>query len=152
MKAIKILIAVLLFLFIVMQFFPRNLPERLPAGESDLILSGAAPDDVAGIIKNSCYDCHSFETNYPWYSYVVPSAWLVAKDIRGGRQELNFSEWGEYSVRNMTGKLEMIQEEVSSGGMPLPAYIFIHRKARLDNEQVAVIVQWTEDYTEKIRE
>jgi len=150
MKVIKLLLAVLLVLFIAIQFFPKQLPENMPAGVSDLIVSGAVPDQVAEIIRNSCYDCHSTETHYPWYSHVAPAAWMVGKDIQEGRQNLDFSAWGGYSVRNLIGRLDAIQKEVSSGDMPLHAYTLIHRKSKLDEEQVTAIVKWTEEYTEKI--
>ena len=139
MRAVKIVLAVLFILFIAAQFLPRHLPENTVTGESDIIIIGAVPVQVGEIIRNSCYDCHSMETNYPWYAYVAPSAWLVAKDIRSGRKELNFSIWEDYSVRNQIGMLDAIQKEVEAGKMPLRNYTAIHRKAKLDED-------WTNDF------
>ncbi|MBN2481482.1 MAG: heme-binding domain-containing protein [Bacteroidales bacterium] len=152
MKAVKIISAVLIIILIILQFFPKRLPENLPLGPSDLISGESVPGEVVEILRNSCFDCHSNQVHYPWYSYVVPTAWLVGKDVREGRGELNFSEWGDYSLRNLIGRLDAIKEEVSSGAMPLPAYIFMHPKAKLDEEQVSIIVKWTDDYIEKILE
>lgn len=152
MKAIKIILLILLLLFVIIQFFPKDLPDKLPVNESDLISGSDIPDEVATILRNSCYDCHSNQVNYPWYAHVAPSAWLVGSDVKRGRSELNFSEWGDYSTRNLIGRLDAIEEEVTLGTMPLPVYTLMHRKAKLDKDQVEAIVKWTEDYTESIFE
>ena len=55
-----------------------------------------APKNVASILRTSCYDCHSNETNWPWYSYVAPVSFMVAGDVEDGRKSLNFSEWDKY--------------------------------------------------------
>lgn len=152
MKTVKIVLIILLAAFIILQFFPKDLPDNSPAGESDLITSGKLPDEVAEIVRNSCYDCHSNQVNYPWYSHIAPTAWLVGKDVREGRTELNFSEWGDYSLRNMIGRLDAMQKEVSSGTMPLPVYTLMHPNAKLNEEQASMIVQWTEDFAERMLE
>jgi hypothetical protein len=150
MKIIRISAIVVLILFIAIQFIPKNMPEGQETGGSDLMATIEVSDQVAEILRISCYDCHSFETRYPWYSRVAPSAWLVAKDIREGREELNFSGWADAPLRRQIGMLESIAEEVEKGEMPLAVYTVIHRKAKLDEEQVAAIVRWTEEVTEKI--
>jgi len=152
MKTIKIILFILLLLFIIIQFFPKDLPDNHPVDDSDLISVIAIPDEMAAILRNSCYDCHSNQVKYPWYAYVAPTAWLVAKDVREGRSELNFSEWGDYSIRNLIGRLDAIEEEVTSGSMPLPVYTLMHRKTKLDEDQAEAIVKWAEEYTESIFE
>ena len=152
MKMIRIFAAVLLILFIGIQFIPNDMPENQDPAGSDLMAHVEVSTQVGEILRNSCYDCHSFETRYPWYSRVAPSSWLVAKDIREGREELNFSTWEEYPLRSQIGKLNAIAEEVESGEMPMSIYTLIHRRARLDEAQVAAILQWTEEATEKILE
>jgi hypothetical protein len=77
---------------------------------------------------------------------------LLARDIRAGREQINFSEWGAYSKRERIGKLESVKEEVTSGEMPLFIYTIIHRQARLTQEQISSISAWTEVMANKIME
>lgn len=99
-----------------------------------------APPDVKLILKRSCYDCHSYETIWPFYSYIAPVSWLVARDVDKGRKELNFSDWQEF--RN-DGKIRNeILEEIDKGEMPLPMYVMAHPEAKLSETNIAVIRQW----------
>ena len=93
MKILKITIWVVLALFVILQFIPNTYPEVNRSNEHDLILTGDVPEEVGLILKTSCYDCHSNETRYPWYAYIAPVSWLVVKDVKNGRGDLNFSEW-----------------------------------------------------------
>ena len=151
-KFLKILIIILVAALIVLQFVPNKMPENAVAGKDDLISSGALPEDISSILRTSCYDCHSSQTSYPWYSKVAPASWLLAKDVREGRDELNFSEWGSLSKRKQIGKLRKIKEEVASGAMPLKNYLIIHRHAKLSPEQKNALGKWTDDLTNKILE
>ena len=150
MKLLKILIIILVVLFIVLQFIPNKMPENTAAGKDDLVSSGVLPENISAILRTSCYDCHSNQTSYPWYSKVAPASWLLANDIRDGRDDLNFSEWGSYNKRHQIGKLGKIKEEVTSGSMPLKNYLLIHTHAKLSAEQKSALVKWTEDETKKI--
>jgi hypothetical protein len=150
MKFLKILVAILVVAFIALQFIPNKMPENVLAGKDDLISSGALPESISSILKTSCYDCHSNQTSFPWYSKVAPASWLLAKDIREGRDDLNFSEWGSYSKRHQIGNLSKIKEEVGSGDMPLKKYLLIHRHAKLSPVQKDALSKWTEDMTKNI--
>ena len=150
MKTLKIILICILIAFIIIQFLPKRLPENLPADGRELTVVVNVPDNVSSIIKNSCYDCHSNQSKYPWYSHIAPTAWLVGGDVKEARHDLNFSEWGDYSKRDVIGKLDAISDEVSSGGMPLPAYAFIHRKTKLSEEQVQAIVKWSQQMSDSI--
>lgn len=152
MKLVWILLLVLILAFITLQFIPNNMPKNAEAGKDDLITSGTSPSTISSILKNSCYDCHSNQTSYPWYSKVAPASWLLAKDIREGREELNFSEWGSYSKRRQIRNLRKIKEEVTSDAMPLKKYLLIHRHAKLSQEQKTALINWTGDMTKKILE
>lgn len=152
MKFLKIFIIILVIALIALQFVPNKMPENTVAGKDDLISSGVSPSTISSILRTSCYDCHSSQTSYPWYSKVAPASWLLAKDIREGRNELNFSEWGSYSKRQMIKNLGNIKEEVTSGDMPLRIYLVIHRNAKLSPEQVSALSKWTEDMTNMILE
>lgn len=144
MKAWQYIAGGLLALIVVSQLIPNELPNVEISNPGDIIQSGIVENDVAILLKNSCYSCHSNETTYPWYSYVAPSSWLVARDVREGRKELNFSNWNSYSLMQQLAKLDDIMEEVDEGEMPMSIYTLIHRSARLDAAQRKLIVDWAE--------
>ncbi len=142
-KIIAISIIALAVLVIVIQFIPKNLPETSEDRTNDFILLENPPEQIKEILTTSCYDCHSNQTVYPWYSYVAPFSWLVVRDVREGRKELNFSEWGDLSKRRKVKLLGDIAEEVESGEMPMKIYTLIHRDARLDDDQVKLLTDYT---------
>lgn len=100
------------------------------------------PVEVQSILQTSCYDCHSNNTNYPWYSYLQPSRMLMEWDIENGKKNLNFSEFGNYSKRKQENKLKSIAKQVNKGEMPLPIYTLIHRNAILTTVQKEAISNW----------
>ncbi len=82
---------------------------------------------VKGILRRACYDCHSNETQWPWYGRIAPVSWLLARDVREGRAELNFSTWNQYSTQQRVKKLKESWEEVAKPrDVPPPA----HRRSR----------------------
>ncbi len=100
------------------------------------------PAEVKAILKRSCYDCHSNETTWPWYSHVAPVSWLLADHVKEGREHLNFSEWeGMKDMGWIPGK---ILREVSEGEMPLKSYLLIHSDARVSPADLAVLGKWAE--------
>ncbi len=103
-----------------------------------------APGDVKAILKESCYDCHSNETCWPWYSYVNPVGWLVAHDAAEGREHLNFSEWATYDARKQYRAKEEIVEVIDAGDMPLPIYLLMHGEAELTPEEIRVVRNWAQ--------
>ena len=96
------------------------------------------------MIKASCFDCHSNETRWPWYSNVAPVSWLVADDVHTGRRHLNFSEWGKYPKSKQILKLGQIYEQVSKGEMPIAKYLYMHSDAKLSQADRDSITAWTE--------
>jgi len=145
MKLGKLVLIVLVLVFIGIQFVPNELPAVVSNNPGDIIQSGIVSQEVAGILKTSCYSCHSNETIYPWYSYVAPSSWLVAKDVREGREELNFSHWQDNDMIKKLGLLDDISAEVGEGRMPMGIYTLMHPSAKLTDEQRELIVAWAED-------
>ena len=95
------------------------------------------PVEVAQILRGSCYDCHSNETSWPWYSYVAPVSWLVAHDVEEARDELNFSDWPQFAHDDHVVK--KISEEVTEGEMPLPIYLITHPEAKISPEKLATL-------------
>jgi len=152
MKKGKVFGLIIVFLLVLIQFVPAGLPDTIAENENDLLYNNQIPEQVAVILKTSCYDCHSNETNYPWYSYVAPVSWLVGKDIREGREELNFSEWESLSKINKAKHLDNIIDEVSDGDMPMNIYTIIHTDAKLSSEEIEQLANWAEDYAESLFE
>jgi len=150
MKIFKTILLILVLLLAVIQFIPDRLPENVADNPGDIRNTGSVPEDVAVILKASCYDCHSNETVFPWYSRLAPASWLLARDIRVGRENVNFSEWKGYKKRDQIGMLESVKDEVTQGEMPLPVYTVIHRKARLSPGQVSTLSRWAEDMANEI--
>ena len=149
-KGITILLGILLIVLILIQFIPSGIPATSADNEHDLILTKRVEEEVAGILRTSCYDCHSNETRFPWYGYIAPAKWLVIKDINEGREELNFSEWNTLEKREQIGIIEDMMEEIEGGHMPLPVYTIIHRDAKLSDEQKEKLSAWSEDVIEQI--
>ena len=100
------------------------------------------PVKVQQILQKSCYDGHSNNTYYPWYSYLQPSRFLMEYHIKAGKENLNFSEWGNYSRRRQESKLDRIAKQIESNEMPLASYTLIHRKAKLSELQKQEIIAW----------
>jgi hypothetical protein len=104
----------------------------------------SVPGDVQTILDRSCRDCHSHDTRWPWYSHVAPTSWLLARDVATGRDELNFSEWGQYDPETAGEQLEAICSQVRERAMPLPPYRLLHSEARLTAQDVETLCRWTE--------
>jgi Haem-binding domain len=105
--------------------------------------AATVPSDVEAVFRRSCYDCHSNETRWPWYSGVVPVAWAVANDVKEGRAELNFSEWGAYPARKRVAVLEKMCDEVREGKMPLKQYLWLHSDAKLSEADWKSVCDWS---------
>ncbi|WP_431292691.1 heme-binding domain-containing protein [Pedobacter sp. P26] len=103
------------------------------------------PDDVQGILKKSCYDCHSNNTEYPWYAYVQPLHWYLNSHIRSGKEELNFNEFAGYTLRRRQNKLRAIENSLKDGTMPLSSYSLIHRNAILDPREKSILIKWVQN-------
>ncbi|MDP1830269.1 MAG: heme-binding domain-containing protein [Archangium sp.] len=101
-----------------------------------------APAEVATLLKRSCYDCHSNETKWPWYSQVAPVSWLVSKDVNDGRKHLNFSEWQGYEEGRKLKKFKEVAEEVDEGEMPMAIYLPLHPEAKLTDAEKKLLVDW----------
>jgi len=105
---------------------------------------------VHAILKRSCYDCHSSETRWPWYSGIVPMAWGVANHVKEGRAELNFSDWGAYPLRKRVALLEKMCDEVREGRMPLKQYLWLHRDAALSEADWKSVCDWSMDEADRL--
>ena len=104
-----------------------------------------APEDVKSILRRACYDCHSHETVWPWYSAVAPTSWLVAHDVHEGRDELNLSTWDAYGPAKRSKLVREIVEQVADGEMPPWPYLLVHGDARLSSSDVERLRAWAAD-------
>ena len=93
------------------------------------------PANVAAILKVSCYDCHSNNTRYPWYSELQPGAWFMARHIKKGKEELNFDEFNNYSKRRKKAKIKSIISQIEKDEMPLKSYRMMYGNARLSADE-----------------
>jgi len=149
-KLLKILAVLVVVVFVAIQFRrPSFTNPPLVAGQS-IEETIHVPAEVQVVISRSCNDCHSNKTLYPWYSKVSPASWFLAGHISEGRAELNFSEWGTYSIEKKQRKLEEICEMVEKGAMPLPSYLWIHFDAELAPSQRVMLCEWTRSEAAKL--
>ena len=143
-KFLKIAVIVLAVVFVSIQFIRPDF-NALPINPTETVeASNDVPENVEAILTRSCKDCHSNQTEYPWYSYIQPSASFLAHHIEEGRNELNFSVWETYETRKKSRKLSEICEQVERREMPLPSYLWIHWNAKLSDEDIKVLCDWTE--------
>jgi hypothetical protein len=133
-------------LLLVMQLIRPNQTNPPVDAAADLRQAARPPAEVMTIIKDACYDCHSNETVYPWYSQVAPVSWWVNDHIAEGREKLNFSEFGNLGAEDRAEAMEESAEEVREGKMPLPSYTWLgmHPKANLSDAQRQTLVAWFE--------
>ena len=89
----------------------------------------AIPDTVLTLLKNACFDCHSNNTDYPWYSNIQPMGWLMAYHIKKAKSQLNFSDFGSYSQRRQLSKLDGIANSIKDDIMPIKSYKIMHKSA-----------------------
>ena len=131
----KKIILALIAILVIIQFFGIDKTNPAVDKKTDFLVMKNTPENVATLIKSACYDCHSNETTYPWYTNVQPIAWFVKKHIDEGRAELNFSTFGTYDIIKQAKKLKKAAHEVQDGEMPLTSYTIIHQNAKLSAEQ-----------------
>lgn len=143
-KTLKRILLILLLVFVVMQFFQIDKSHPKIVKRKDFISMTNPPKDVELMIRNACYDCHSYETEYPWYSNVAPVSWWTKDHIDEGREHLNFSEWGSKSKKFRDHKLDECAEEIEEGKMPMNSYTWAHGDAKLSSAQRETLAKWFE--------
>jgi hypothetical protein len=138
----KKILFVVVVIFIAIQFIQ---PAHNTSGQvlpTDITKTISVPDKVLDIFKNACYDCHSNNTRYPWYVYIQPMGWMMAKHIKNGKENMNFSDFGTYSKRKQANKLRAVGTSIKEGSMPLSSYTIMHTNAKLNIEDKKLITDW----------
>ncbi|QIY83168.1 heme-binding domain-containing protein [Chryseobacterium sp. NEB161] len=142
-KVLKIILAIVLFIFIAIQFYQPalNLDKR-QVYTTDFTQVYKMPVQVKAMFQTSCCDCHSNNTNYVWYDYIQPARALVENHIKNAKEDLNFNEWGNYSNRKQERLLNSIKEQIETKQMPLSSYTLMHKDAKLNYEQIKTLTDW----------
>jgi len=138
---IKILLAIVI-LFIAIQFIPSTQNIDGQESTSDISKTVIMPSKVHSVLKNACYDCHSNNTDYPWYSKIQPVRLMMDRHVKEGKEELNFSEFGSYSTRSQISKLKGLANSIKDNIMPLSSYKLMHKNANLSDEEKNLIINW----------
>lgn len=142
MKILKwIGIGIVIILCVIQVVRPDRTNPAVDRGKT-LQANAQVPPEVQAIFERSCYDCHSNQTKWPWYTNVAPVSWFVADHVKDGREELSFSEWGAYPPKKADHKLEEICEMVEKGEMPLESYLILHSGAKLSESDKQSLCNW----------
>lgn len=150
MSWIKKLLLSLLIVFVAIQFIQPAHNESEQVLPTDFAKVYVLPEHVQTILQNACYDCHSNNTNYPWYSNIQPMAWMMARHIKKGKEELNFSDFGSYTNHRQISKLKGIANQIKDDQMPLSSYKLMHPKARLSHEDKLIVEGWMNSKVDSI--
>ena len=142
---------ILIVIFVAIQFY------RPASNNNSVIISHTissvafVPENVNTIFKKACYDCHSNNTNYPWYSYVQPFGLWLNNHIKDGKKEINFDEFATYKLRRQYRKMEEIIDQVKSKEMPLKSYILVHKEANLTLDERVTLTNWASNVMDSMR-
>ena len=150
MKPIKKTILAFGVVFITIQFMQpahNKSGQVLPAAFAKVY---AVPNNVQSILQNACYDCHSNNTVYPWYSNIQLVAWMLKRHIDNAKEKLNFSEFGSYSSRRQISKLKGIAGQIKNDEMPLSSYKWMHKKANISKKEQLLIMNWMNKTTDSL--
>jgi hypothetical protein len=150
-KKLKWIIGALVVLFALLQLTnpARTNPPFTPA--HDLMATNPPPPDIAALLRSACYDCHSDETRWPWYSHIAPASWLVVGDVNEARKHVNFSDWPYEKPDLAARKLEDMSDNVQSDDMPPSKYTLMHPDARLSDAQRDALVKWLDAAAARIK-
>jgi|SRR5699024_4313475 len=145
MKLIRYILGIFLLTLILIQFFPtlENVNNEVPT--TDIIQSRKVPSQVSTLVRNACYDCHSDNTQYPWYDKIQPFAWVLENHIIEGKRNLNFNEFETYDLKQQEEKLKKARKLIQENKMPLPSYKIMHAEGRLSTEEKKIIIDWIEE-------
>lgn len=139
---LKKILGALLIALLLIQFI-RPSQDNPPTDQAQSFQQVANPPaEVVSVLKSACYDCHSNETVYPWYSKIAPVSWWLANHINEGREHLNFSTYGQISAEDKGKVMEEIAEVIQKNEMPLGSYTWLHREAKLNEAQKNMLIQW----------
>lgn len=152
MKIAKKILWFLLIVFVIAQFFGPDKNDGDITSIDVFLTETNPPEQVKQILKESCFDCHSNKTRYPWYFNVTPVNYWIAGHIDHGKEDVNFSDWVSYSLKKKEHKMEELWEEVKKKEMPLESYTWTHSEANLTDEQIEAVVNWAKGVQENYKQ
>lgn len=135
---------------IIIQFIRPARNKSVQILSTDISKTVAIAASVQTILISACYDCHSNNTNYPWYVNIQPAGWLMAQHITQAKEELNFSEFGSYSPRRQISKLNGIANSIKDDSMPLSSYKLMHKNAQLSTNEKVLVINWAQQSIESL--
>jgi hypothetical protein len=142
MRIVKRILIALLVIFILIQFIRPDTNKHPGVQPNSILSKNPASPQVTAILQKACFDCHSNNTTYPWYSHIQPVAWWMDNHIRDGKKELNFDEFLTYPAKKQFKKIGKAMDEVKEGEMPLPSYTIIHKNAKLTDAEKQAFLLW----------
>ncbi|NJX16617.1 heme-binding domain-containing protein [Tamlana crocina] len=142
MKMIKKIVLALLILFVVAQFFGPDKNQGDLSSIEPFLAETNPPEDVKLILKETCYDCHSDYTRYPWYNNITPVNYWLNHHVEDGKKHFNVSNWEGTSLKRKDHKFEELIEMVEDKEMPLKSYTWTHGEANLTDAQIESVVNW----------
>lgn len=144
-KLLKGLGLLILVVLIVAQFFGPDRNNGDIASVEPFLMDTNPPEEVKTILKNTCFDCHSDHTRYPWYDKITPVNYWLADHIDHGKGHFNVSKWHDYSEKKKDHKLDELIEMVEAKEMPLPSYTWTHGDADLSQKEIDAVVAWAKN-------
>lgn len=138
----KNIIILLVFLFLAIQSIRIDKTTEPVNPATDFIALTSANTEVANTLRIACYDCHSNQPTYPWYTNIAPVSWWIKHHINEGSHHLNFSIWGTYKEKRKNHKLDECVEMVEEGEMPMSSYTLMHGEAKLTDAQKLQLVEF----------
>ena len=141
-KIVKVILLLALAAFVVMQFIR---PDKNESGyetvktfESETFVK----DKLAVMLRAKCYDCHSNQTEYPWYAEIAPASYWLSDHVKDGKKHFNVSAWEQYSAKKKDHKLDELIEMVEDGEMPLDSYTWLHDD--ITNDEKEALIKWAQ--------
>lgn len=134
-------------LFLIQLIRPQKNISYTPAGKG-FVETFEVDKQVNAILAVSCYDCHSNNTNYPWYSEIQPGGWLMDMHIKDGKEKLNFDKLPPYGSRRINSKFTQIIKQIEQDKMPLNSYLWMHENARLSKEDKQLLIEYFSSLSE----
>ena len=150
-KGIKYLLWTILIILVAIQFVPVNREMPKSDENKDFLVITQAPEDVQILMRNACFDCHSNETNWPWYSHIAPISFVIVEHIVDGKDHLNFSNWSTYDFGDYPNILKHMKKEIEKRGMPLAGYTLFHTDAKLTDERKELILNWIDKVSDSYK-
>ena len=141
----------LLVIVVLMQVMQPTKNQAEGISENDISKAYALPAGVHETFVKKCYDCHSNNTQYPWYVHIQPIGWWMASHIKEGKDELDFSQFKTYDAKRATHKLEEISEEIAEGHMPIKSYLWIHPDGKVTADELKAINDWIASLGVKVK-